>query len=72
MGSIVTSRVSAGGLPKASGYTEGFGFLLIVAVLAVVAALAIPAARRRAEPSRRDPARNSRNLIPSIHVEEPS
>jgi EmrB/QacA subfamily drug resistance transporter len=46
MSSIVTSRVSANGLPLESGYTHGFTFLLVVAVLAAVAAVGIPSARR--------------------------
>ncbi|MDX6255483.1 MAG: hypothetical protein QOJ11_1817 [Frankiales bacterium] len=47
MSSIVTSKVSALGLPAASGYTHGFMFLLVVSVLAAGAAVVIPAARRR-------------------------
>jgi EmrB/QacA subfamily drug resistance transporter len=47
MSSIVTSKVSAQGLPAASGYTHGFTFLLVVSVLAAGAAVVIPAARRR-------------------------
>ena len=47
MSSIVTSQVSAQGLPAESGYTHGFAFLLVVAVLAAGAAVVIPNARRR-------------------------
>jgi EmrB/QacA subfamily drug resistance transporter len=47
MSSIVTSQVSAQGLPAESGYTNGFTFLLVVSLLAAGAAVIIPAARRR-------------------------
>ena len=46
MGTIVTSGVAAGGLPKNSGYTHGFAFLTLCAVLATVASVIIPSARR--------------------------
>jgi len=45
MGSIVTSGAAVDGLPPESGYTHGFGFLLIAAVLAAGAALLVPARR---------------------------
>jgi hypothetical protein len=38
--------VSAAGLPAESGYTHGFTFLLVVAVLAAGAAVVIPSVRR--------------------------
>jgi EmrB/QacA subfamily drug resistance transporter len=47
MSTIVTAKVSAQGLPAESGYTHGFAFLLVIAVLAATAAVAIPSARRR-------------------------
>ncbi|WP_375501654.1 MFS transporter [uncultured Jatrophihabitans sp.] len=46
MASIVTSGAASDGLPKESGYTNGFAFLLAAAVLATVAAVAIPSARK--------------------------
>lgn len=50
MASIVTSNLSAGGLPRESGYTHGFAFLGGALVVAALAALLIPsaAAMRRA------------------------
>jgi EmrB/QacA subfamily drug resistance transporter len=66
MSSIVTSKISAQGLPAESGYTHGFTLLLVIAVLAAGAAVFIPSARRRA--SAADP------VIPSprVHtVDEP-
>lgn len=48
MASIVTSRPQAGGVPREAGYTNGFLFLTVVALLATAAAVAIP--RRRREP----------------------
>ena len=47
MSSIVTAKVSAQGLPAESGYTHGFTFLLVIAVLAAAAAVVIPSARKR-------------------------
>jgi MFS family permease len=47
MSTIVTAKVSASGLPRESGYTNGFAFLLVVAVLAALAAVLIPSARKR-------------------------
>ncbi|BEP14234.1 MFS transporter [Acidothermaceae bacterium B102] len=47
MSTIVTAKVSASGLPSESGYTNGFAFLLAVAVLAALAAVLIPSARKR-------------------------
>jgi EmrB/QacA subfamily drug resistance transporter len=46
MSSIVTSTAAAGGLPRESGYTHGFGLLTIAAVAAAAAALLVPATRR--------------------------
>ncbi|MDX6207191.1 MAG: hypothetical protein QOF39_3248 [Frankiales bacterium] len=46
MSTIVTAKVSAQGLPAESGYSHGFTFLLVVAVLAAAAAVVIPSARR--------------------------
>jgi MFS family permease len=45
--SLVTSGVASGGLPKDSGYTEGFLFVAVATVLATAASLLIPAARTR-------------------------
>ena len=47
MASIVTSGASVGGLPKDSGYSNGFWFLAAATATALVASLVIPAARRR-------------------------
>jgi MFS family permease len=46
MGTIVTAGVVAGGFPKESGYTHGFAFLAVCAVLATAACLLIPSTRR--------------------------
>jgi MFS family permease len=46
MASIVTSGAAATGLPKESGYTNGFAFLMICVILATLACLLIPSARR--------------------------
>jgi EmrB/QacA subfamily drug resistance transporter len=42
MAVIITSTAHGGGLPKDSGYTNGFAFLMILAVLAAVACVLIP------------------------------
>jgi EmrB/QacA subfamily drug resistance transporter len=42
MSSIVTSTARAGGLPRESGYTHGFGLLTIAAIAAAVAAMLVP------------------------------
>jgi len=47
MASIVTSGVAGGGLPKNSGYTNGFAFLMMAAILASIACVIIPKTRRR-------------------------
>jgi MFS family permease len=47
MASIVTSGASANGLPKDSGYTNGFWLLAAAAAAALLASLLIPATRRR-------------------------
>jgi EmrB/QacA subfamily drug resistance transporter len=47
MASIVAAGVAAGALPEASGYTHGFEFMTVAAILATVASLFIPSARRR-------------------------
>jgi hypothetical protein len=46
MASIVTHGAAASGLPRDSGYTNGFWFLAGASALALIAALAIPAVRR--------------------------
>ncbi|SQD97300.1 Major facilitator superfamily MFS_1 [Parafrankia sp. Ea1.12] len=46
MATIVTSGAGSDGMPKESGYTNGFAMLAGATVLALIAALAIPAARR--------------------------
>jgi len=46
MGSVVTSG-AVNGLPKESGYSNGFWLLAIVAVAAIAASLVIPRTRRR-------------------------
>ena len=48
MASIVTSSLAADHLPKESGYTDGFAFLMVAALLATLACLIIPSGRRRA------------------------
>jgi len=47
MASIVTSNAAAGGLPRDSGYTNGFWFLAAASTAALAATLLIPAVRRR-------------------------
>jgi EmrB/QacA subfamily drug resistance transporter len=47
MSSIVTSGVRAGALPRESGYTHGFAFMTVVAVVGAVASVLVPGARRR-------------------------
>jgi hypothetical protein len=47
--SIVTSHLTATGLPAESGYTESFLILAAVALAAIGVALLVPTARRRAE-----------------------
>ncbi len=42
MSSIVTSGVRAGGVPKESGYTHGFGLLTVAAIAAMIAAFFVP------------------------------
>jgi MFS family permease len=42
MSSIVTSTARAGGLPRESGYTHGFGLLAIAAIAAALAAMLVP------------------------------
>jgi EmrB/QacA subfamily drug resistance transporter len=49
MGSIVTATHAADGLPKESGYTNGFAMLAFAALLAMVAAFLIPTSRRGAD-----------------------
>jgi EmrB/QacA subfamily drug resistance transporter len=46
MASIVTGSAAAHGMPKESGYTGGFAFLTLAALLALGAAVIVPAARR--------------------------
>jgi predicted MFS family arabinose efflux permease len=47
MSSIVTSTARAGGLPRESGYTHGFGLLTIAAFAAAAASMLVPATARR-------------------------
>jgi EmrB/QacA subfamily drug resistance transporter len=47
MSSIVTSTATAGGLPRESGYTHGFGLLTLAAIAAAVAAMLVPPTVRR-------------------------
>jgi EmrB/QacA subfamily drug resistance transporter len=51
MASIITSGVAATHYPKESGYTDGFAFLMVCAVLATGACLLIPSTRRAARPA---------------------
>jgi EmrB/QacA subfamily drug resistance transporter len=46
MSSIVTSTATAGGLPRESGYTHGFGLLTIAAIAAAAAAMLVPSTMR--------------------------
>jgi EmrB/QacA subfamily drug resistance transporter len=46
MSSIVIATARAGGLPRESGYTHGFGVLTIAAAAAAVAAMVVPSAVR--------------------------
>jgi EmrB/QacA subfamily drug resistance transporter len=56
MASIVTSGALPSGLPKESGYTNGFGMLAGSMVLAAVAGLLIPTARRARDAHQREQA----------------
>jgi EmrB/QacA subfamily drug resistance transporter len=46
MAVIVTSGAAANGLPKETGYRNGFAFLMIAAILGTLACLLIPSRRR--------------------------
>jgi predicted MFS family arabinose efflux permease len=46
MSTIVTSTARAGGLPRESGYTHGFGLLTIAAIAAAGAAILVPSTMR--------------------------
>ena len=46
MATIVTNGEGAGGFPTDSGYTNGFSFLMLAAILATLACLLIPSPRR--------------------------
>ena len=46
MGTIVVSTARAGGLPRESGYTHGFGLLTIAAIAAAAAAALVPSTVR--------------------------
>jgi EmrB/QacA subfamily drug resistance transporter len=48
MATIVTSSLGADHLPKESGYTNGFAFLMVAALVAAAACLIIPSGRRLA------------------------
>jgi MFS family permease len=62
MASVVTAHVGAGGLPKESGYTNGFLLLTGALVLAAFAGLLIPAVRR-------DPVTHQEPPVPLRHPE---
>jgi EmrB/QacA subfamily drug resistance transporter len=51
MASLVTSDLEPGGLPKESGYTNGFAMLVGALILATLAALLIPGARKLGRPA---------------------
>jgi EmrB/QacA subfamily drug resistance transporter len=53
MSSIVTSTARAGGLPRESGYTHGFGLLTVAAVAAALGAMLVPPAARALSGARR-------------------
>jgi EmrB/QacA subfamily drug resistance transporter len=59
MAAIVTSGAARSGFPKDTGYRNGFGFLMITAILATLACLIIPSARR-----------SERSVIADAHVVE--
>jgi EmrB/QacA subfamily drug resistance transporter len=59
MATIVTSRVTAHGVPIESGYTHGFAFLMVTALLATAACLTIPS-----------PDRDERSLLDAARVVE--
>jgi EmrB/QacA subfamily drug resistance transporter len=42
MSSIVTSGVHAGSVPRESGYTHGFGLMIVAAIAATIAAFLVP------------------------------
>jgi EmrB/QacA subfamily drug resistance transporter len=46
MATIVTSGAAANGLPKDTGYRNGFAFLMVAAILATAACVIIPSAKR--------------------------
>src|ERR1700735_2903260 len=46
MSSIVTSSAGAGGLPRESGYTHGFGLLTVAAIAAAICSMLVPSAAR--------------------------
>jgi nitrate/nitrite transporter NarK len=60
MSSVVTSATGAGGLPRESGYTHGFGLLTLAAIAAAVAAMLVPrrCAAERPGPRRSDQHQN--------------
>jgi EmrB/QacA subfamily drug resistance transporter len=72
MSTIVTAKVAASGLPKESGYTNGFAFLLGVAVLAAAAAVIIPSARKRKAKSTADEAEADLAMNMLHPVDEPA
>ncbi|HTW97203.1 MAG TPA: hypothetical protein VMD59_00420, partial [Acidimicrobiales bacterium] len=69
MASIVTSGSRAGGLPRASGYTNGFAMLTAATLLAALATLTIPALRR---PDRSGGLEAARSLVLQPSVGEPA
>jgi sugar phosphate permease len=62
MASVVTAHLGAAGLPRESGYTNGFLLLTGALVLAAFAALLIPAVRR-------DPVTREEPFVPLRHPE---
>jgi EmrB/QacA subfamily drug resistance transporter len=64
MASIVTSHVSAAGLPAKSGYTAGFAMLAVGLLLAALAGLLMPTARLR-HPEEDEPEHAELALLPA-------
>jgi MFS family permease len=68
MASVVTAGAAPSGLPKESGYTNGFLLLGGALLLSALAALLIPAARRRTADST-DPAERAESAADFAHAE---
>ena len=47
MASVITSDLGPGGFPVESGYTHGFGLLVVTSTLAAVAAVLVPVVKAR-------------------------